>query len=414
MTHPDLWTKSATERMLDVIEKHRASYHGVLPTLDSSITFEASSAEELARRFASPPTTQSPVYGRMLQPSVGMLGEMLSALEGSEAGYGVASGLSAIHIVVNELAKPGDHIVVGDTLYAGSVGYFTSLPNERGVSVTKVGLRDEEAVARALATPRTKLLYCESVTNPLLEVTDIPRLASLAHHVGVPLVVDNTFAPFSVQPVKHGADIVLHSLTKYAGGYSDLIAGGICSSREFFERILHPSSGLHTQFGAVLDATLAHRLVVRMQDMHLRFREASWGAYTLTELLSGRGISVLYPGLPSDPMHPLMRKLITPEATYCDYGYGGVFSLDLGSYDKATDFHRRLCARSVAMNAVSLGSVHTYAVCLGNPSAPPPPSCSWGNFRQIPAGLIRVAVGRSPEPAILLRRFSGMLDEYLS
>lgn len=393
-------TLSATERMLAVIERHTGFGGGVLPVLDPSITFAVPTPEETARRFADAPTDSSYIYGRMMQPAVMMLGEMVAALEGAPAGYGVASGLAAIHIVITALAKPGDHIVVSDSLYGGSVALARFL-RERCIRVTKVDTNNTQEIATALVKKRTRLFLAESVSNPLMRVADIAVLASLAHGAGVPFAVDNTFTPFALEPVRLGADIVIHSLTKYAGGYSDIIAGGIACSSELKAKLLHAVTGVQTLHGAVLDARTAHELVIRMQDMHVRYSTASSVAAMMADHIRRTGIIVHYPGLHVSQTTSLFEQMSNPA-----YGYGGVLSVDLGSYEAAKKFHKLLVDYGIAVNAVSLGSIHTYAVCFGGPVTTP---AVGGEFRPNPPGLIRIAAGRSPEPRVVEARLCEML-----
>lgn len=400
----DQWEKTATERMLEVVERHTGKNGGVLPLADESVTFSAPSPQETRRRFADVPDDASFLYGRLLHPTVALLGEMIAALEGSEAGYAVASGLGAINIVITALTKPGDHVVVANTLYGGSMGFFRSLETARRVKVTKVDITDHDAVRKALAKKRTKLLFVESVSNPLMVVADIPRLAMIVHEMDALLVADNTFSPFVIEPIKHGADIVVHSLTKFASGYSDITAGGIACRRTFWEHMLHATKGTHTLHGAVLDASVAHKLIVRMQDMYLRFREASQRALMIARCAEEVGITVLYPGLCTHPQHKLMESFAQSSSSLLHaYGYGGVLSLDLGSYARALQLHKALVEHGVAINAVSLGSAHTYAICFGGEYPEMPPSKN--DFVPYPQGLLRIAAGRTPEFAIMERRF---------
>ncbi len=389
---------SATERMLHVIERHTGSNGGVLPLADLSVTFGTPSPAETRRRFNDPPRETPYLYGRMLQPSVALLGEMVAALEGSEAGYGVASGLAAIGVVINALSKPGDHAVVSDSLYGGSVALLRSLVRDGRLRITPVDINDFDAVRVALKKKRTRFLLVESTSNPLMIVADIQRLGDEAKRAGVPLVVDNTFMPFCVQPIALGADIVVHSLTKFAGGYSDYTAGGIACTRAFWEKILHATLGAQTLHGAVLDARAAHELVIRMQDMHVRFSVASANARSIADLAKNAGISVRYP---TDSA----SCAILTQMGYVAYGFGGVLGLDLLSQESAEKFHAALVSSGFATPAVSLGSVHTYAVCLGSPAGAVSPD----GFQINPPGLIRVAVGRSPEHSVMVDRFASVL-----
>jgi len=165
------------------------------------------------------------LYSRCWNPTVRRLGAQLAALEGTQSGYACASGMAAISSALLALCSAGDHIVASSAIYGGSHALLkTFLPAKCGIATTFVDITDAAAVAAAF-TPRTRVLYTESISNPTLVVADLPALAAVAHARGAALVVDNTFAPLLLSPAGHGADVVCVSLTKYVSGQSDIVAG---------------------------------------------------------------------------------------------------------------------------------------------------------------------------------------------
>lgn len=180
------------------------------------------------RRCVAPtptPTAGCYLYARSFSPTVRQLGITLAALEGTESAYACASGMAAISSALLALCSAGDHIVASSAVYGGTYALLkTFLPPKNNIATTFVDINDLDAV-RSAVTPKTRVIYTESISNPTLVVADLEKLAAIAHDAGAQLVVDNTFAPCIINPAKWGADVVVHSLTKYINGASDIIAG---------------------------------------------------------------------------------------------------------------------------------------------------------------------------------------------
>lgn len=209
--------------------RHEFGEHGgVNMSIEASATFTVMEPETLSRMFTGElgPDRDFFIYSRHFNPTVLNLGRQMAALEGTEAAYCTASGMSAISSVLLTLVSSGDNIVASHTLYGGTHALLTHfLPRSSNIKTTFVDIRDLEKVKEAIVEGRTKVLYFESVSNPTLTVANIPELSRIAHEKGVTVVVDNTFAPMVVSPARLGADVVVHSITKYVSGGADIIAG---------------------------------------------------------------------------------------------------------------------------------------------------------------------------------------------
>jgi methionine-gamma-lyase len=207
---------------------------------------------------------------------------------------------------------------------------------------------------RAAMTPRTRVLYAESLSNPLLEVADIPALAKLAHDAGARLVVDNTFSPMILSPLRLGADVVVHSMTKYINGTSDCVAGCVVSTRAFIDQLNDVNAGPSMLLGPVLDSFRAAGIMKNLHSLHLRMQKHGTNAVHLARRLESLGHEVHYPGLESHPQHGLLRTLMNH-----GYGCGGMLTLDAGDAVRANRLMQRMQEEKVGYLAVSLGYFRT-------------------------------------------------------
>ena len=259
-----------------------------------------------------------------------VLGRQLAALDGAEAGYCTASGLGAISTALLGLLDQGDHVIASDTLYGGTRAMLAEFfPKKCGITTTFVDTNDHDAVDRAF-TPRTKVVYTESLSNPTLRVSNLPMLADLAHGHGAQLVVDNTFTPLAITPMDHGADVVVHSLTKFVNGASDFIAGAVCGRSDFVASLMDLHMGPLMILGPTMDPQVAHAISLRMPHLPIRMIEHARRAMEFAQRLSDKGVLVQYPGLSNHPDHTLFKSIGRPE-----YGFGGLLTIDAGSREKA-------------------------------------------------------------------------------
>ena len=349
------------ERSLAEVRHEFGEHGGVNMSIEASTTFTVLDPAMMPEIFQGHrgPEGGCYLYGRHFNPTVYVLGRYLAALEGTEAAYCSASGMSAIAATIMQLCAPGDHVVASDTIYGGTFALLKEfLPAKTGLEVSFVNIADHEAVRRAF-TERTRVLYCESIANPTLVVADIPALAELAHSRGAQLVVDNTFSPLVLSPAQLGADVVVHSLTKFIGGASDIIAGAVCASKEFIISLMDLHMGAMMLLGPTMDPKVAHELALRLPHLSMRMREHSSRAQSFAERMAEQGLRVTYPGLPSHPQHEVLRRIGNE-----GYGAGGLLALDTGSREKAFELMERLQNdHRFGYLAVSLGYFDTLMSC---------------------------------------------------
>ncbi len=341
------------ESLADV--RHEFGEHGgVNMSIEASTTFTVLEAEMLPKLFqgkVGPEAGGYYLYGRHYNPTVYVLGRQLAGLEGTEAAYCTASGMSAVAAAALQCCDKGDHIVASDTLYGGTFALFNDfLPRKAGIETTFVHITDFAAVEAAF-TPRTKLLYVESISNPTLVVSDIPQLAGIAHRHGAQLVVDNTFSPMILSPARLGADIVVHSMTKFINGASDIIAGAICGSHKLIDQLTDLHTGALMLLGPTMDPRVAFEIGLRLPHLGLRMAEHSRRAMVFSQRLAEMNVPVIYPGLSSHPQHELLVRTANE-----GFGCGGIFCVDLRTAERAGRF------MEVLQNEMRFGYI---AVSLG-------------------------------------------------
>ena len=318
-------------------------------------------------------------YGRGTNPTRDSLQEQLAAVEGGKHAFSFASGLAAEDSLIRALLAPGEHIVLGNDAYGGTYRLINRVLGDWGVGHTVVDMSDESAVAAAVKENKTRFVWVETPSNPMMKVTDIAALAEVAHGAGALLVVDNTFAsPYLQNPLALGADIVVHSTTKYIGGHSDVVGGAVVlNDDELAEKI----GFIQFAVGAVsapLDAFLTTR---GLKTLGVRMDRHSANAQVVAEWLQGRPEveAVYYPGLPDHPDHELAKKQMR--------GFGGMVSVSFNGGEAA--------ARKVAENttiftlAESLGGIESL---VNYPSEMTHASVK-GTELEVPANLIRLSVG---------------------
>lgn len=372
--------------------RHEFGEHGgVNLSIEASTTFtvlHADTMPEIFRGQVGPDKGGCYLYGRHFNPTVSKLGRLLAAMEGGQEGYGTASGLSAIAASLLQICSHGDHIIAANTLYGGTHALLKDyLPRIAGIQTSFVDIRHLDRLDAA-RTPRSRVLYVESLANPTLVCADIPRLAQWAHSAGLQLVVDNTFTPMIFSPLQMGADVVVHSLTKYINGASDIIGGAIVSSSEFIATLMDLHQGSLMLLGPTMDPEVAFRIHMRLPHLAIRMKEHSRRAMFFAERLRDRGVAVSYPGLSSHPQHELFRQLSHPE-----FGFGGIFVIDAGTEERANQLMEHLQLQSgFGYIAVSLGYFETLMSCSGS-STSSELSEQEKKESGITPGLVRFSIG---------------------
>ncbi|MBC8523292.1 aminotransferase class V-fold PLP-dependent enzyme, partial [PVC group bacterium] len=328
------------------------------------------------------------LYGRHFNPTVFVLGRMVAAMEGAEAGYCTASGLAAIACVIIQRCGGRGKVVSSNTLYGGSWALLSDyLPKNCDIQTTFVDIQDLGAVEEALQDGAS-ILYTESLSNPTLRASNIPELAKLSHKYDAMFVVDNTFTPMIISPIQLGADVVVHSATKFLSGASDVIAGVICARQEFINELMDLHFGSLMLLGPTMDPLVAFRLSLRLPHLAARMKEHSHRAMFFAKKLDALGLAVTFPGLSSHQDHELLNKIQNSE-----YGFGGLFTLDMGTEKKAYALLNHLQNEGqFGYMAVSLGYFDTLMSCSGSST-----SSEMSEEAQAAAGispgLVRFSIG---------------------
>ncbi|TCO55043.1 trans-sulfuration enzyme family protein [Actinocrispum wychmicini] len=320
---------------------------------------------------------ESFVYSGYANPTSRALEDAMASLEGGVAAFATGSGTGAVNAVFHSLLRHGDHVIAQRALYGGTVSVLNNLVDRWGLEVTYIdGVAPDEL--RAAIRPTTRLLHLETIANPVGHVPDMPALAAVARDAGLVTVVDNTFAtPLLCRPIEHGADIVIHSATKYLGGHHDVI-GGVAV---FADRERYLAAWQHAvKLGVMIDPFAAWLIVRGLKTLPLRVERQCSNAVFLAEHLAAhpRVGAVHFPGLPSHPSHERAAKLLS--------GYGGTVAFDVPD---ALVFMRAL---KLVLNAPSLGGTETIVM---HPATTSHRSLSDDQMRAAGVGpnQVRIALG---------------------
>ncbi|MFC6147996.1 MULTISPECIES: cystathionine gamma-synthase [Mumia] len=317
-------------------------------------------------------------YSRSANPTRTALEECIASLELGVRGFAFASGLAAEDTLLRALTKPGDHVIIPDDAYGGTYRLFDKVESRWGLAYDPVPISDVDAV-RAAIGPQTRIVWVETPTNPLLGIADIAALAEVAHAAGALLVVDNTFAsPYLQQPIAHGADVVVHSTTKYAGGHSDVV-GGALVARE--EAVAEQIAFHQNSMGAVAGPFDSWLVLRGLKTLALRMERHSDNAEQVVEFLQSRPevSHVIYPGLAEHPGHAVAVRQMKR--------FGGMVSFRMAAGEQAAlDVveHTELFTLAESLGGVESLIEHpgrmTHASAAGSPL-------------EVPADLVRVSVG---------------------
>ena len=360
-------------------------FGGVNPSISDSSTYTFLSAKTMADTFEGN-TDGCHLYSRHTTPSNMFLGEALAAMEGTETANVSASGMGAITPVLLQLCGAGDHIVSSRTIYGGTYAFLKNFTPRLAIQTSFVDITNLEVVEAAI-TKNTKVLYCESVSNPLLEVADIKALAILAKKYHLKLVVDNTFSPLSISPIQLGADVVVHSLTKFINGSSDAVGGVVCGTQEFINQLRSVIDGASMLLGSTMDSLRASSVLKNLRTLHIRMKQHSFNAGYLATKFEADGVKTVYPGLESHPSHTLFTSMMNTE-----YGYGGMLTIDAGSLEKANLLMEAMQHKNVGYLAVSLGFYKTLFSAPGSSTSSEIPEEEQEEMG-LSDGLIRFSIG---------------------
>ena len=378
--------------------KTLGEFGDVNPSITDSSTYSFSSPANMKQIFETE-IEGCFLYSRHFNPINKYLCRALATLEATEAAQVTASGMAAITSSILQLCSSNDEVVSSWTIYGGTYAFLRNFLPRFGIKVSFVDITNLDMVKSAI-TERTKVIYCESISNPLLEVPDLPALAALARQRNVTLIVDNTFSPLILSPTRHGAQVVVHSLTKFINGTSDCVAGVICSSKEFVNRVTDINGGACMLLGPVMDSLRSASILKNIHTLHLRIRQHSANAMYLANHLSGLGIKVHYPGLAHHPQHNLMKQLMNP-----GYGFGGMMVIDVEKPETAERLMSSMQEANVGYLAVSLGYFKTLFSAPASSTSSEIPEETQKRMG-LSGGMIRLSVGLDNNIQLTAERIS--------
>jgi len=360
-------------------------FGGVNPSVSDSSTYTFLSAKTMFDTFEGN-ADGCYLYSRHSTPSNLYLGEALAAMEGTETANVTASGMGSITAVLMQLCGAGDHVISSRTIYGGTYAFLKNFTPRFNIETSFVDITKLDSVEAAI-TKNTKVIFCESVSNPLLEVANIKGLATLAKKHNLKLVVDNTFSPLSISPINLGADIVIHSLTKFINGSSDTVGGVICGTQEFIDNLRNVNDGACMLLGSTMDSFRSASVLKNLRTLHIRMQQHSFNANYLAEKFEGLGLKTVYPGLTSHPSHDLFKSMMNEK-----YGFGGMLTIDVGSLDKANELMELMQNKNLGYLAVSLGFYKTLFSAPGSSTSSEIPEDEQKEMG-LSDGLIRFSIG---------------------
>ncbi|MGE3192455.1 MAG: cystathionine gamma-synthase [Microbacteriaceae bacterium] len=317
-------------------------------------------------------------YARGGNPTRAVLEQLLAGLEGGDRGFSFASGLAAEDTLLRSILTPGDHVLMGNDVYGGSHRLVSRAFIPWGISLSTVEMGDLDAVKAAIRPDATKVVWLETPSNPLMKITDIAAVAELAHAVGAIVVVDNTFAsPYLQRPLGFGADVVVHSTTKYLGGHSDVLGGAVVLNEgELAEKVAFLQFGVGAVSGP-MDAWLTIRGI---KTLPVRMDRHSSNAQTIAEKLVGHPklTRVYYPGLPDHPGHELAARQMK--------SFGGMISVQLADGPTARRFAESMTLFQLAESLGGVESLVCYPAEMTHASVK-------GTLLEVPENVVRLSVG---------------------
>lgn len=342
--------KSPADRIQDL--QFFGEFGGVNPSIADSTTFTYLEGKTMEDVFEGN-REGCYLYSRHTNPSTSYLGQAIAQMEGVEGAILTASGMAAITASILQICNSGDEIISSRTVYGGTYAFMQNYLPRFNIQTSFVDITNLSEVEKKINS-NTKIIYCESMSNPLLELSDINRLSKIANQHNIKLIVDNTFTPMILSPANLGADIVIHSLTKFINGASDTVGGVICSNESFIKDVIDVNSGSVMLLGPVMDSMRAASILKNTRTLHVRMKQHSKNAQYLAGRFQKDGLRVIYPGLESHPQHNFMKQVMSKE-----FGFGGMFVIDMKTKDNAYKVMEKMQTLNLGYLAVSLGFYKT-------------------------------------------------------
>lgn len=377
-------------------------FGGVNPSISDSSTYTFMTAQSMQDTFEGK-ANGCYLYSRHSSPSNQYLSSALAKMEHTESATVFASGIGAITSTILQICQQGDHIVASRTIYGGTYAFLKNVLPKFGIQTTFVDFTDTGIIDNAI-TKNTSMLYCESISNPLLEVVDFKSVSILSKTHNLKFVVDNTFSPLMIQPAKHGADIVIHSLTKFINGSSDAIGGVVCASNEFIDSLKDVNTGLAMLLGQTLDSLRASSILKNLRTLPIRMQKHSENAQYLAKQFQDLGYKVVYPGLKTHSQYKLLNSMLSD-----GIGFGGIMTIDFGSLEKANAVMEMMQHQNLGYLAVSLGFYKTLFSASGTSTSSEISEEERKNM-QLSEGLVRFSIGLDHDIKLTFNRMKEVID----
>jgi len=376
-------TSDPASRIQDLLQF--GEFGDVNPSITDSATYTFMQASTMLETFKGEQEGCF-LYSRHWNPSNKYLADALAAMEDTEAAWVTSSGMAAISNAMMQVCSSGDHIVSSMTTYGGTFALLQNYLPKFKISTSFVNITNPDEVEAAIK-PETKVIYTETITNPLLQVSDIRKLADIAHRRGIILMVDNTFTPMIISPKLLGADVVVYSLTKFINGKNDLVAGAICGDKDFIASLIDVNSGTSMLLGPVLDPLRSSQILKNIHTLHIRMVQHSKNAEYLAGKFHEAGIRTMYPGFKHHPGHEMLKGMMNP-----GFGFGGMLTIDAVTASRAAELMECMELKGVGYLAVSLGYFKTLFSNSGKSTSSEVPE-HIRNEMGMSDGLIRFSVG---------------------
>jgi len=360
-------------------------FGGVNPSISDSSTYTFLSAKSMSDTFEGN-TDGCYLYSRNSSPSNLYLEEALAAMENTESANVFSSGMAAITSSIMQICQANDHIISSRTIYGGTYAFLKNFAPKFNINTSFVDTSKPPEIIKAI-TKKTKIIYCEVVSNPLLEISDIKEISKIAKKYNLKLLVDNTFSPLSVTPSNLGADVVIHSITKFINGTSDTIAGVACGSNDFINQLKDINDGAFMLLGSTMDSLRSSSVLKNLRTLHVRVKQHSKNAMYMAKMFKQDGVKTVYPGLEEHPSHKLYNNIINKE-----YGFGGMLTINVGDLKTANSLMEKMQKNNVGYLAVSLGFYKTL-FCAPGSSTSSEISEDEQETMGLSEGLIRFSVG---------------------
>jgi methionine-gamma-lyase len=360
-------------------------FGGVNPSIEDSSTYTFLRGDRMEEVFEKE-IEGCYLYSRHWNPTNRYLSQALAQMENTESAIVTASGMAAITCTLLQLCKQGDEIICSRMVYGGTYAFLKNVAPGFGITTRFVDITVLSEIEKAI-TPKTKVVYCESMSNPMLEVADILGISNLCKGRNISLVVDNTFTPMILSPANLGADVVIHSLTKFINGTSDTVAGVICGTHAFIQELSDVNKGMVMLLGPVMDSLRSASVLKNLHSLHLRMQQHSKNALFLATKISALGISIQYPGLVQHAQHALLESLKNEKM-----GSGGMMVLNMGTKEKAYQLMEKMQNANIGYLAVSLGYYKTLFSSPGSSTSSEIPEEERA-IMGLSDGLVRISVG---------------------